>query len=116
MSQLRTPLTDIEAGIAKKIGGASFPPATASKRFAQNLADGYVKELSPRGRRFMAFVAHRYRRQYSLTSAELDWISEWLSYEEYEIPAAPKPVEEPALPGIIEPSPEQIELFHESRK
>lgn len=108
MKQVRTSLSEIEQGIAKKIGGARYPPATASKRFAQNCAGGYIKELSPQGRRFMAFIAHRYRRQYALTSAELDWISEWLQYEEYEVPAAPKPVEEPNLPGIVEAVPEQL--------
>jgi len=110
MGQPRTPLTEIEQGIAKKFGYASFPPGTASKRFAKDLADGYVKELSPRGRRFMAFVAHRYRRQYTLTSAELDWIAEWLLYEEWEVPAAPKPVPEPNLPGIVEEPATQMEF------
>lgn len=111
MSQLRTPLSDLEKSIAVKVAGASFPPATASKRFARNLGDGYVKELSSKGRRFLAFVAHRFRRQYSLTSAELDWISEWLTYEEWEVPAAPKPIPDPTLPGVVEPEPEQIEMF-----
>lgn len=108
MKQIWTPLSEIEQEIAKKIGGASYPPGTASKRFAQNCGGGYIKELSPRGRRFMAFIAHRYRRQYTLTSAELDWISEWLQYEEYEVPAAPRPAEEPNLPGIVETTPEQM--------
>jgi len=106
----RTPLSEIEKSIAAKVASASFPPGTASKRFARNIGDGYVNELSSKGRRFLAFVAHRFRRQYRLTSAELDWVAEWLTYEEYEVPAAPAPQEEPTLPGIMAKEPEQMTL------
>lgn len=73
----RTPLSPLEISIAAKIGSATFPPATASKRFARNLRDGYIKELSEKGRAFMAYVAHRFRRQYQLTEEEQAWVNDW---------------------------------------
>lgn len=77
----RTPLTEIERGIVEKLSRASFPPATASKRFVRNLSDGYVKELSGKGRRFLAFVVHKFRRQYTLNEAEWAWVREWQSWQ-----------------------------------
>ena len=74
----RTPLTELEQSIARKLITASFPPYSASKRFARNLADGYIKELSDKGRAFMAYVVHRFRRQYVLTEEEQRWVNEWL--------------------------------------
>jgi hypothetical protein len=77
----RTPLTDLERSIVAKLSLASFPPATASKRFARDLAAGYVKELSSKGRKFLAYVVHRFRRQYMLTDAEQRWVNGWLNAE-----------------------------------
>lgn len=77
----RTPLTDLEKSIAKKLVGARFPPYSASKRFARDLGDGYIKELSDKGRAFMAYVVHRFRRQYTLTSDEQMWVDQWLKRE-----------------------------------
>ena len=90
----RTPLTEIEQAIVKKLATASFPPATASKRFAHNLSDGYVKDLSDKGRRFLAYVVHRFRRQYSLSREEQEWVSQW---------SQPVP-EQPAETIVVEPS------------
>ena len=84
----RTILTDLENKIAEKLGRCSYPPATASKAFARNLSEGYVKELSDRGRSFMAFVAHRFRRQSHYTEEEWAWINKWLAWKE-------TPAEEP---------------------
>lgn len=81
MSSKRTPLTELEHSILAKLSLARFPPATASKRFASDLASGYVKELSSKGRKFLAYVVHRFRRQYVLTSAEQGWVDEWLNAE-----------------------------------
>jgi hypothetical protein len=82
MSEMkRTPLTDVERSIVAKLSLARFPPATASKRFAGDLAAGYVKELSSKGRKFLAYVVHRFRRQYSLTDAEQRWVDGWLNAE-----------------------------------
>jgi hypothetical protein len=74
-----TPLSDLEKGLAAKVAGASFPPGTASKRFARNLEGGYIRELSDKGRMFFAYVADRFRRQYSVTPEERQWINNWLA-------------------------------------
>src|SRR5690348_17677052 len=76
-----TPITDLEWGIIGKLANASFPPGTASKRFVRDLANGYIGQLSPRGRRFLAFIANRFRRQYRLSESDWAWIRGWLSYE-----------------------------------
>lgn len=65
--------------IIAKVSTARFPPATASKRFIGDLSAGYIQQLSERGRRFLAFIAHRFRRQYELTEAEWAWVNEQLS-------------------------------------
>lgn len=77
----RTPLNEVELSIIKKLSRASFPPATASKRFVRDLSGGYVKNLSGKGRRFLAFVAHKFRRQYALNESEWAWVNEWLSWQ-----------------------------------
>ena len=82
MKPPRTPLTELEQAIAKKLCSARFPAGTASKRFALNLGDGYIKDLSWRGRKFMAYIAHRFRRQYTLTPDEQAWVNRWKDYEE----------------------------------
>lgn len=74
-SYILSPLSDLEKSIYRKVSGASFPPATASKRFMQG--DPELVKLSDKGRRFMAFVANRFRRQYVLTEEEWAWVREW---------------------------------------
>ena len=73
-----TPLTDLEKSVAEKLASARMPPATASKRFARELASGCLTRLSDRGRKFMAYVANRFRRQYQLSKDERDWVDRWL--------------------------------------
>ena len=97
-----TPLTELEQSIARKIAGASLPPYSASKRFGRDLGSGYIKQLSSRGRAFMAFVAHRFRRQYVLTEDEIRWVNEWIHYEE----SKPAPV---VKPEIVAPQTEQAQ-------
>jgi hypothetical protein len=99
----KTPLTDLEKRIVAKLEFARFPPGTASKRFAHALNAGYVKELSSKGRRFLAYVAHRFRRQYPLFDDEKAWIAEWIDYKEEPPPAKVKPV--PIEPEIKESQP-----------
>jgi len=54
--------------------------------YANDLAQphtmGYIKDLSWRGRKFMAYIAHRFRRQYTLTPDEQAWVNRWKDYEE----------------------------------
>lgn len=72
----RSPISGLEKSIIAKLGTATYPPATASKRFVRDLNAGYIRELSDRGRAFLAFVAHRFRRQYSLTAEEWAWVEQ----------------------------------------
>ena len=87
-----SPITELEAGIIRKFCGARFPPGTASKRFARDLSSGYIRHLSPRGRRFLAYVAHRFRRQCNYTMQEWNWIQHWLKSQPEPAPAFPEPL------------------------
>lgn len=83
----RTPLTDLEKELIRKVSGARFPPGTASKRFIRDLSSGHVRQLSDRGRAFLAFVVHRFRRQYQLSPTEQAWLAEWLHWKPF-LPAS----------------------------
>ena len=107
MTAHRTPMTELEKSIAAKVASARFPPGTASKRFARDLGSGYIRELSPRGRRFLAFVAHRYRRQYSLSSEELQWIEQWISW----VAPLPPQVSEHVVRIKVVPDSEDQQVF-----
>ena len=106
----KTPLTELEKGIVLKLACASIPPGTASKRFARNLADGYVKELSGKGRKFFAYVVNRYRKQYRLSADEQAYVNEWLSRELDAVPIRLEPdgAKEPTLPLPSERQDEQL--------
>lgn len=75
-----TALSEPEKALYRKVQTANFPPATASKRFMQGDAE-FIK-WSDKGRAFMAFIAHRFRRQYVLTEDELKWIETWKRKDE----------------------------------
>jgi hypothetical protein len=75
-----TPLSDEEKALYRKVQGASFPPATASKAFMQGDPEAIL--WSDRGRAFMAYIAHRFRRQYHLTESEWAWVEEWKAKRE----------------------------------
>jgi hypothetical protein len=71
----RTPMTDLEWGMVSKLKGASQQAASAGKRFIRIL--GRKSQLSEAGRRFLAELFHRYRRQYKTTNEETLWLKEW---------------------------------------
>lgn len=77
-----TPISEFERELARTVGEASFPPATAAKRFIHSL-NGYngakIENLSAGGRWFLAFIAHRFRRQYRLTPEQWQWVNDRLS-------------------------------------
>lgn len=81
MSQAKTInyMDETEKSLYQKVSKANFPPGTAIKRFMKNDPD--LLMLSDRGRKFLAFIAHRFRRQYFLTEEELQWISQWKDIE-----------------------------------
>ena len=60
-------MTPDEIALALALGRCSYPPATANKRFAGNMAflakNSPGKELSERQRHYMQQMAWRYRRQ-----------------------------------------------------
>jgi len=72
-----TPLSDLEKTLVAKVCTATFPPGTAAKRFMGDLRAGYIKQLSENGRCFLAFIAHRFRRQYQLTEDEWAWVRKY---------------------------------------
>lgn len=74
-TMLLTPLDDMEKALYRKVQTANFPLATSSKRFMQG--DAEFIRWSDKGRAFMAFIAHRFRRQYMLNAEELAWIEKW---------------------------------------
>lgn len=104
----RTPLSELESAIVAKLVTANFPPYSASKRFARDLEAGCVKALSSKGRKFLAFVVNRFRRQYALTEAEKAWVQEWINWQDPTNQAppieplvacrAPEPVPDPQIP------------------
>jgi hypothetical protein len=65
----KTDITELEKEIIARVATANFPPATASKRF--------IKQLSDKGRMFLAFIAKRFRRQYQLSAEEQAYVDEW---------------------------------------
>lgn len=69
------PLDSMERSIVETIQFASFPPATAAKRFVRHLS-GHLDTvfLSDRGRCFLASIANRFRRQYALSVEQWAWI------------------------------------------
>lgn len=70
-----TALTGLEQSIYRTVQTANFPPATSSKRFMQGDADKV--RLSDKGRAFLAYIAHRFRRQYRLSDEQWEWIIRW---------------------------------------
>jgi hypothetical protein len=74
-----TPLSDFEKALAAKVCGASMQAFSASKRFARDFNAGHTRQLSDKGRGFLAFVAHRYRRQYQLSQEEQAWVKQWIA-------------------------------------
>lgn len=82
----RTDLSEIENAIAVKLTGVRYSPGTAAKRFARDYGNGFIKQLSPRGRKFMAWIANRYRRQLQFSSEEHAWVLHWLFFEDLASP------------------------------
>ena len=76
----RTPLDSIEQGLVRRLqANVSFPPGYAHKRFIHDLIPER-SQLSDRGRAYLAYIAHRYRRQWKATHEEFCWIVRWASY------------------------------------
>ena len=75
----KTPISEFEAALIATVNQATFVPNTGPKRFIRDCASGHITQLTPNGRWYLAFVAHRFRRQYQLTSEQWQWINERLN-------------------------------------
>lgn len=72
----KTQITPEEWIMAAKIqASVVFPVGHSHKRFMRELTDKAM--LTDRGRQYLAYIAHRYRRQWQATQSELAWISKW---------------------------------------
>lgn len=72
----RSPIQPIEWSIANKMQcQVTFPVGSAHKRFVRGLSE--KSQLSDRGRAYLAYLAHRYRRQWQGTTEELEWLVRW---------------------------------------
>jgi hypothetical protein len=73
-------MTNVEWGILRKMqASVTFVPGTSHKRFILGLTEH--SQLSPGGRKCLAFIAHRYRRQWKASGEELEWIDHWNSFK-----------------------------------
>lgn len=75
MANDKSPISPVELSIARKMQRmVTFPPATASKRFVHALSE--KSQITDKGRRFLAFIAHRFRRQWisAATDEEFNWV------------------------------------------
>ncbi len=74
-----TPLTLLEISLVEKLQGCvTFPAGSSHKRFIRGLSD--KSQLSDRGRAYLAYIAQRYRRQWTANEAEFNWIVQWGVY------------------------------------
>lgn len=82
------PISEFELALVKTVRRATFPVGSAHKRFIRDTSEH--SKLSDRGRWFLASIAHRYRRQYRLSTEQIQWVNEWLS-KDVNFEPEPKP-------------------------
>ncbi len=78
-TKIKTPISDFEMELARTCARATFPIGSGPKRFIHGIVDGHLKNITERGRWYLAFVAHRFRRQYLLSAEQWAWVNEQLS-------------------------------------
>jgi hypothetical protein len=84
----RTSLTGLERSLIEKLQrSVTFPPGGSHKRFIRELTPN--SQLSDRGRMYLGYIAHRYRRQLTATAEETEWI------RNHQFPQVPGPNPEP---------------------
>jgi hypothetical protein len=72
-------MSDVEMSILTKLQGyVTFVPGSSHKRFILGLR--VTSHLSARGRNYLAYIAHRYRKQWQASAIELEWIDRWRVY------------------------------------
>ena len=75
------PISAIEFSIVSKMqANVTFPPGHSHKRFIRDLSEKSL--LTDRGRQYLAFIAHRYRKQFFqfCHDDEIEWIIARKSY------------------------------------
>ena len=86
-------LSAFEKELISVVAGATFRPATADKRFIRRLCSGEIQQISEKGEVYLAQIAQRYRRQYTLSAEQWQWVNEKLtvaSVRREEIATCPK--------------------------
>jgi hypothetical protein len=75
----KTQIEPVEWLIAFKMQSAvTFVPGSSHKRFIRELSVN--SQLTDRGRAYLAYIAHRYRRQWKPSQEEFEWIVRWAVY------------------------------------
>lgn len=108
------PISPMELSIVNTVRRATFPVGHSHKRFIRETSD--QSKLSDRGRWFLAHIAHRYRRQYRLSTDQIRWVNDWLSKEindPSDVPV-PKPSAEPATTITEDVAPAAVESLQMS--
>lgn len=77
--KIKTPISEFERELIAVVSTARFVPNTGPKRFIRDLRAERIVNLTERGRWYLAFVAHRFRRQYALTPEQWAWVNEKLN-------------------------------------
>lgn len=68
-----------ELAMVEKIQGAvTFPPGGSHKSFIGRLTADSM--LTDRGRNYLAYIAHRYRKQWKASADEARWIEKWKNF------------------------------------
>lgn len=70
------PVSEMESSIIATVSRATFPIASGPKRFIGDLRAGRKLRLSDGGRKYLAWIANRFRRQYDLNAEQLQWVAE----------------------------------------
>lgn len=75
----RTELTTVELMLIEKLQrSVTFPPGSSHKRFIRGLDQH--SQLSEAGRCYLAYIAHRYRKQWQANDDEFQWMVRWKHY------------------------------------
>jgi hypothetical protein len=70
-------MSDVEKTVVRHLQAwVTFVPGSSHKRFVLHL-NPETSQLSDRGRNYLAYIAHRYRRQWTATDEEFEWIVAW---------------------------------------
>ena len=79
-------MDETEQSIVRKLQAhVTFAPASYHKRFIRDLIPE-KSQLSDKGRNYLAYIAHRYRRQWMPSDPEFEWVVRWNAYQRVKQP------------------------------